>query len=93
MRPENTLLEEVRPLAMARERRLLDGIDEARFKKDLDRLMHNADAMLMSVESSTLENWAYYMKGEVRAQARVIQGSGPWTPELPGAWFIADISI
>jgi DNA-binding MarR family transcriptional regulator len=50
-----TLLEEVRPLAMARERRLLEGIDEERFKKDLDRLMHNADAMLMSLESSSPE--------------------------------------
>jgi DNA-binding MarR family transcriptional regulator len=39
-------LEEVRPLAAAREKRLLDGIDETRFKAELDRLMANAEAML-----------------------------------------------
>jgi DNA-binding MarR family transcriptional regulator len=40
------LVEQVRPLASARETRLLDGIDTARFKADLDRLMTNAEAML-----------------------------------------------
>jgi DNA-binding MarR family transcriptional regulator len=45
-----TLLDRVRPLAMAREQRLLEGIDEARFKKDLDRLMSNAHVMLAGPE-------------------------------------------
>jgi DNA-binding MarR family transcriptional regulator len=40
------LLEQVRPLASARETRLLAGIDRARFKAELDRLMANAEAML-----------------------------------------------
>ncbi len=40
------LLEEVRPLALAREKRLLDGIDDLAFKASLDRLMLNAEAML-----------------------------------------------
>jgi DNA-binding MarR family transcriptional regulator len=40
------LLEQVRPLASAREARLLAGIDRAGFKADLDRLMANAEAML-----------------------------------------------
>jgi DNA-binding MarR family transcriptional regulator len=40
------MLEQVRPLASARETRLLDGIDVIRFKADLDRLMTNAEAML-----------------------------------------------
>ncbi len=45
------LLERVRPLAMAREQRLLDGIDATRFKSELDRLMINAEALLSSRES------------------------------------------
>jgi DNA-binding MarR family transcriptional regulator len=45
----STMLEQVRPLASSRERRLLDGIDETRFKGDLDRLMANAEAMLSSL--------------------------------------------
>jgi DNA-binding MarR family transcriptional regulator len=40
------MLEQVRPLASAREARLLDGIDKIRLKADLDRLMANAEAML-----------------------------------------------
>jgi DNA-binding MarR family transcriptional regulator len=40
------LLEQVRPLAAARETRLLDGIDAAVFKASLDRLMANAESML-----------------------------------------------
>jgi DNA-binding MarR family transcriptional regulator len=40
------LLEQVRPLAAARETRLLDGIDEPAFKASLDRLMANAEGML-----------------------------------------------
>jgi DNA-binding MarR family transcriptional regulator len=40
------LLEQVRPMAAAREARLLAGIDRAGFKADLDRLMANAEAML-----------------------------------------------
>ncbi len=41
------LLEQVRPMASAREARLLAGIDRAGFKTDLDRLMANAEAMLL----------------------------------------------
>jgi DNA-binding MarR family transcriptional regulator len=40
------LLEQVRPLAVAREARLLDGIDPAGFKASLERLMLNAEMML-----------------------------------------------
>jgi DNA-binding MarR family transcriptional regulator len=40
------LLEQVRPLAVAREARLLDGIDPVTFKASLERLMLNAEAML-----------------------------------------------
>jgi len=40
------LLEQVRPLAAARETRLLDGIDRAAFKTSLDRLMANAEDMM-----------------------------------------------
>ena len=40
------LLGQVRPLAMARETRLLDGIDRQAFKASLDRLMANAEGML-----------------------------------------------
>ena len=42
------LLEQVRPLAAAREARLLDGIDKNAFKASLDRLMANAESMLES---------------------------------------------
>jgi DNA-binding MarR family transcriptional regulator len=42
------MLDHIRPLTSAREKRLLDGIDEARFKADLDRLKANAEAMLAS---------------------------------------------
>jgi hypothetical protein len=40
------LLEQVRPLAVAREVRLLDGIDPVAFKANLERLMLNAETML-----------------------------------------------
>jgi DNA-binding MarR family transcriptional regulator len=40
------LLEQVRPLATARETRLLAGIDKVAFKASLDRLMANAESML-----------------------------------------------
>lgn len=40
------LLEQVRPLAVAREARLLDGIDPVAFKANLERLMLNAETML-----------------------------------------------
>ena len=40
------LLEQVRPLAVAREARLLDGIDQAGLKASLERLMLNAETML-----------------------------------------------
>ena len=40
------LLEQVRPLAAARETRLLDGIDAGAFKANLDRLLANAERML-----------------------------------------------
>jgi DNA-binding MarR family transcriptional regulator len=42
------LLEQVRPLAAARETRLLDGIDRVAFKANLDRLLANAEGMLTS---------------------------------------------
>ena len=40
------LLEQVRPIAVARETRLLDGIDPVAFKASLDRLMQNAERLL-----------------------------------------------
>ncbi|MGC1460301.1 MAG: MarR family winged helix-turn-helix transcriptional regulator [Steroidobacteraceae bacterium] len=40
------LLERVRPLAAAHERRLLAGLNETSFKSQLERLLTNADAML-----------------------------------------------
>jgi DNA-binding MarR family transcriptional regulator len=47
------LLEQVRPLARARETRLLDGIDAVAFKESLDRLMLNAEGMLASPATRT----------------------------------------
>ena len=41
------LLEQVRPLAAARETRLLNGIEKGAFKASLDRLMANAESMLV----------------------------------------------
>lgn len=41
-----SLLEQVRPLAVAREARLLNGIDPVAFKASLERLMLNAETML-----------------------------------------------
>ncbi len=40
------LLEQVRPLAVARETRLLEGIDPAALKANLERLMLNAEKLL-----------------------------------------------
>lgn len=40
-----SLLEEIRPLAAASEARMLDGIEDRSFKRDLDRLMKNIEAM------------------------------------------------
>ena len=48
------LLEQVRPLASARETRLLAGIDRAGFKADLDRLMTNAAAKLANGSPAAL---------------------------------------
>jgi DNA-binding MarR family transcriptional regulator len=42
------LLEQVRPMAAARETRLLEGIDGSALKTSLDRLMANAERMLES---------------------------------------------
>lgn len=39
-------LDRIRPVTSAREKRLLEGIDESRFKADLDRLMANAKNLL-----------------------------------------------
>jgi DNA-binding MarR family transcriptional regulator len=41
-------LDQIRPLTAVREKRLLNGIDEVRFKADLDRLKANAEVMLAS---------------------------------------------
>lgn len=40
------LLDEIRPHVMRAERRVLNGIDAQAFKRDLDRLLANAEAML-----------------------------------------------
>ena len=45
------LLDEVRPVALARELRLLDGIDTPQFKEGLARLLSNAEAMLDEKDS------------------------------------------
>lgn len=47
-----SLLEEIRPLTTATEEQLLDGIETATFKQDLDRLMKNVEAMLDSSMST-----------------------------------------
>jgi DNA-binding MarR family transcriptional regulator len=39
-------LDQIRPLTVTREKRLLEGIDATRFKADLDRLKANAEALL-----------------------------------------------
>lgn len=41
-------LDRIKPTTFAREQRLLDGIEEERFKAELDRLMANAEALLAS---------------------------------------------
>ena len=48
------LLGQVRPLAAAREMRLLEGIDQVAFKASLDRLMANAETMLATREPQAL---------------------------------------
>jgi len=45
------LLDELRPLVVWHEARVLKGIDEAAFKHDLDRLLANAEAILEVAES------------------------------------------
>ena len=42
------LLNQVRPLADAHEARLLEGIDKSAFKGQLDRLMANAESLLLA---------------------------------------------
>lgn len=44
-------LDQIRPQTAAREKRLLNGIDEIRFKADLDRLKANAEAVLVSAQA------------------------------------------
>lgn len=46
------LLEAIRPLVLAGEQRVLQGIGEARFKADLDRLLVNAEAILAAAEAN-----------------------------------------
>ena len=46
------LLEDIRPSVVASEQRVLDGIDEKTFKRDLDRLFENAEAILERAETS-----------------------------------------
>ena len=43
-----TLLEEIQPIAAATEARMLEGIETADFKRDLERLIKNVEAMLES---------------------------------------------
>ena len=45
------LLEQMRPLARASEQRVLDGIDEKKFKQQLDKLLENAEEILGSAEA------------------------------------------
>jgi DNA-binding MarR family transcriptional regulator len=44
------VLDQVRPLAFAGELKLMEGIDDPKFKDDLDRLLANAEAMLAEME-------------------------------------------
>lgn len=44
------VLDQVRPLAFAGEAKLMEGIDDPKFKDDLDRLLANAEAMLAEME-------------------------------------------
>lgn len=46
------LLEKIRPLVLVSEQRVLLGIDEARFKADLDRLLNNAEEILDAAEAN-----------------------------------------
>jgi len=46
------LLETIRPLVLAGEQRALLGIDETRFKADLDRLLKNAEQILEAAEAN-----------------------------------------
>jgi DNA-binding MarR family transcriptional regulator len=45
------LLEEIRPHVTAAEGQVLDGIKEANFKRDLSRLLENAEAILEKAEN------------------------------------------
>lgn len=45
------LIEGVRPLVVAREKKLLKGIDGKKFKRELDVLMRNAEALLEDIQS------------------------------------------
>jgi DNA-binding MarR family transcriptional regulator len=47
-------LDRMKPLTSAREKRLLEGLDETRFKADLDRLMTNARTLLASKDDLNL---------------------------------------
>lgn len=44
------LLDTIRPLARTNEVRALEGIDERRFKRDLDQLLANAEVILTTAE-------------------------------------------
>jgi hypothetical protein len=48
-------LSEIWPLATATEEHILDGIETKAFKRDLDRLMKNVEAMLDGRESTPSE--------------------------------------
>ena len=50
-----SLLSEIWPLATATEEHILDGIETKAFKRDLDRLMKNVEAMLDGRESTPSE--------------------------------------
>jgi len=45
------LLDGIRPAVLTNEARVLEGIDDAAFKHDLDRLLDNAEAILAAAEA------------------------------------------
>ena len=49
--PGRELLEKIRPLVLWNEKRVLQGIDEARFKRELDQLLQNAEQILDAAEA------------------------------------------
>jgi DNA-binding MarR family transcriptional regulator len=49
------LLEKIRPLVVWNEKRVLEGIEEHGFKRDLDRLLQNADHILTAAEALQAE--------------------------------------